>query len=249
MSAKTHYNSVASGIDKSIQKGRREAHNAVKSACIKEALFLAGVGPRITVLDLACGRGGDLPKFRGYNVNYHAVDIADLALNEAERRFSEMQMSGTFNSYSGDAASVDLPLKGNADIAIVNFALHYFTDSKEHCTQLIENVAKCLRPGGVFCGIYTRSMCVFSSPYTSATHWPTEGEFIAQPWGRRYMFSMPPFVSSEEFMVPMNSIIDIAYKHKLYLLKNRGIAEYAAASMIPCENIDPMYGVFMFTRV
>lgn len=249
MSTKSHYNAVASGIDQSILRGRREAHNEVKSASIQESLFLSGVCSSVTVLDLACGRGGDLPKFKGYTVDYHAVDIAELAVIEAQRRFCEMKISGTFKSYIGDAASVDLPLDGNVDVAIMNFALHYFTGSEKHCSELIQQVAKCLKPGGVFCGVYTRSLYVANSPYTSATHWPTLGEFTAQPWGRRYMFDMPPFVRGEEFMVPMNSIIDIAYKNKLYLLKNRGIAEYAASKGIVCEHVDPMYGVFMFIRI
>ena len=251
MSAKLHYNSVASGIDENVMKERRFAHNRVKTGLLNEAMFFSGIvhSKKATVLDLACGRGGDLPKFKHYELDYHAVDIADQALDEARRRFGEMGLLGTFHPYAGDAADVSIPLHGTADVAIVNFALHYFTDSEEHCTRLLQRVAKALRPGGVFCGVYARARHVPMSPYTTALHWPTPGEIEAFPWGHRYEFDMPPFVHAEEYMVPMDNVIHIAHANGLLLMKDRGISEYALSIGLPAEHIDRMYGVFMFIRV
>lgn len=251
MSAKYHYNSVASGVDPNIMQNRRLAHNAVKRCLINEALFFSGVlhGGSATVLDLACGRGGDLGKFKHLEVEYHGADVAELALDEADRRFHEMGMRGTFHRHLGDAAEIDLPLFGDADVCVINFALHYFTDSKEHCERLMQQASKALRKGGVFCGVYTRSALAKLSPFTRSLNWPTVGQMEAYPWGHRYTFEMPPFVNADEYLVPMNEIVQIAHDNGLMLMKDRGIVEYAQANSVQVQHIDCMYGVFMFIRV
>ena len=251
MSAKLHYNSVACGVDANIMQKRRLAHNAVKRCLINEALFFSGVqhGGKATVLDLASGRVGDLAKFKHLELEYHGADIAELALDEASRRFHEMGMRGTFHKHLGDATEVDLPLFGDADVCLINFALHYFTDSKEHCERLIQQAAKSLRKGGVMCGVYTRAALARLSPFTRALNWPTLGQFEAYPWGHRYAFDMPPFVNADEYLVPMSKVVQIAHDNNLMLMKDRGIIEYAQANSVQLEDIDGMYGVFMFIRV
>lgn len=248
MSAKTHYNSVASGIDQCLMRDQRRAHNMVKATCVKEALYFCGASADIVVVDLACGRGGDLPKLANHNVQYHGVDIAEHALQETIRRFHEMSVGGNIHTYCADAADAKLSVEGSADVVLMNFALHYFTDTEEHCTRLMQQVKNALRPGGIFCGVYTRSRFVPQSTFTSATHWPTDGQFNAQPWGHRYRFNMPPFVDADEYLIPMQHVINIAYKHRLYLMKDRGILEYARVNGIDTTHIDRMYGIFMFIR-
>ena len=251
MSAKFHYNQVADGIPAAVLQIQRNAHNALKEKCIHDAVYFSGAVPSstLTVLDLACGRGGDLPKLRAFTVDYHGVDVADKALEEARRRFAEMSMQGTLSTYCSDAASVELPPVLKADVAIMNFALHYFTGSEEHCSQLLAKVSAALRPGGVFCGVYPVADNVPLSPYTQTLHWPTKGEMEASPWGHQYRYVMPPFVDAYEYLVPMKHVIELAHRHKLYLMKMRGSVEYANESGISAQGMDPMFGIFMFIRV
>lgn len=251
MSAKYHYNQVASGIPPEVLRLQREAHNALKEKCIHDAIYFSGTLPssRLKVLDLACGRGGDLPKLRTFDVEYHGVDVADQALAEATRRFSEMCMQGTITTYCGDAATVELPPALQADVAIMNFALHYFTGSEKHCDQLLAKVSQSLRPGGIFCGTYPLAEHVPLSAHTQALHWPTKGEMEASPWGHQYRYVMPPFVDAYEYLVPMNNVINLAHKHRLYLMKRRGSVEYANESGLSAQSMDPMFGIFMFIRV
>ena len=251
MSAKKHYNDVASGIPPEVLRVQREAHNSLKDCCIRDSIFFSGTLPSspLTVLDLACGRGGDLPKLRSHTVNYHGVDVADKALEEAERRFHEMGMQGSVHTYCSDAADVELPSTLAADVAIMNFALHYFTDSHEHCDKLFAKVSSALRPGGVFCGVCPIAEKVPQSMHTTALHWPTRGEMIAMPWGHQYRYVMPPFVDAHEYLVPMKDVIEVAHRHRLYLMKTRGAVEYAREKGICAEAMDPMFEIFMFIRV
>ena len=102
------------------------------------------------VIDFACGRGGDLLKVSGCR-SYMGVDAACDALAELQRRAAETNMQ--VSVHLGDAT--ELPSMP-CEIALCNFALHYFCDTPVHCNALLEKISSCLEPGGVFCGTYER---------------------------------------------------------------------------------------------
>ena len=98
----------------------------------------ARFGPPVqTVVDLACGRGGDVHKTLltfGPCTRYIGVDISPESILELQRRASEMHAH--VETHVGDAATACLPAQ-QADLVVMNFALHYFTDTEQHLERLI----------------------------------------------------------------------------------------------------------------
>lgn len=146
------------------------------------------------ILDFACGRGGDLPKCRGC-ASYVGVDNAEHAVAELERRAREINM--TVRTHVADAC--DMPYSP-CTLALCNFAIHYFCDTKAHLNRLLSKVASCLEPGGVFCGTYERF----------ATHSDAFGV------GRHVVIG--DCVNAEEWEVPYLQLFSIALHYGLALV-------------------------------
>lgn len=112
------------------------------------------------VLDICGGRGGDLYKYRYKHINtYTLFDNADVSINEAKRRVSEMDYKSKAKNYIIEVSDcfVDdiikrLPKDLYFDFVSCQFAIHYAFGNMEHLTRLFKNVTKRLKKGGLFVG-------------------------------------------------------------------------------------------------
>ena len=226
----------------------RDAHNHVKRAFIKEAWFFSGPGSDAIVVDLACGRGGDLAKFPPVK-HYIAVDCADLGLQELARRHGEMRCTSELRLIEGDAAYADIPTK-TADIVMLNFALHYFTDTREHLECLLRTVSGALKEGGIFCGTCVNSDRVRASPNATCNAWPSPEDFERSPFGHCYRYTLGQCVDAFEYLVHTPTFVQMAHDNRLYLMKMRGFHEYAKSHDTPGgDYVDHCHSVFMFLKV
>lgn len=197
MSVKEHYNRVAREPPVMCM-GLRSAHRQAKRAMIEMSVQLVcGHISSAHILDVACGRGGDMVKCQGC-ASYVGVDCADQALAELQRRASEIGMDVT--TYCTDAA--DLPAIQQRNVAMCNFALHYFCDTEAHLARLMRKVADCLVPDGVFCGTYQR--------------W--QGSSIA--WGTAHHAVVGDCVDAVEYKVPWHKVARHALKCGLALVSH-----------------------------
>lgn len=114
------------------------------------------------VLELACGRGGDLGKWR---INFDvtalvAVDASQLSLQAAKKRW---QNRNTAIFRLGDIGDDDLPglisksaealgtaASAWADFASCQFALHYACGSEKRLDACLTATAQALKPSGTF---------------------------------------------------------------------------------------------------
>ncbi len=173
---KPNYRSVAMDVWKSMHEpvhvedlsqspfqSLRDFHNRVKELVVNKAVATCSPpqsSRSLRVLDLACGRGGDLHKWRKCNVSkYTGIDFSEVLLDEARLRASEIQRKyPTFDTtfYRADLRrSVDNDLKsslpgGQVDVVSCQFALHYFYESEEAFTNFIGLITRSLKDGGVF---------------------------------------------------------------------------------------------------
>lgn len=193
MSSEDHYNRAAERPPVQCME-IRAAHRQAKRTLIHSAAALArGSIDACRILDLACGRGGDLPKCIGCAA-YTGVDTAHAALEELHRRAAEMGIPVV--TYATDATQVPWTA---CDLAMCNFAIHYFCDTKAHCQALLDKVASCLTPGGTFCGTYERR----ATPPT---------------WGESYHAVVGDCVDAIEWKVPWHEIVREAHKRGMALV-------------------------------
>lgn len=150
--AERHYDGVARSSTHKPRTDLQRFHNAAK-----RALLSAFAGGARRMLDLACGRGGDVHKWNHLGVGHvTGVDVSAASLDEARRRAAEARVAATF-------VHVDLTNPGpvnppwaepaSFDVATCMFALHYFFDSERTASAVLGLVARSLRPGGYFVGI------------------------------------------------------------------------------------------------
>lgn len=125
----------------------------------------------INVLDIACGRGGDIKKFTSDNlVNmYVGIDISSEQLKDCEERAMANRRVKQCITCLGDASTgawtkvitraTGLPSASSQfDVAWCMFALHYFCDAEDTLRQLFVHLAECLKVGG-------KIACTFPNPY------------------------------------------------------------------------------------
>ncbi len=147
-----------------IYKWIRCFNNWLKNAVIDMAIqdFRASERPdKLSVVDLACGAGGDLGKYIGRNIDlYIGVDISQASVDEALRRFDQLSNRDHRPAdYSAIIVQADLtePIhydipEGSFQIAIMNFAMHYFFESEDSLNTLFGTVSSLLQVGGIFAG-------------------------------------------------------------------------------------------------
>ncbi|KAL0320744.1 UNVERIFIED_CONTAM: cap guanine-N7 methyltransferase 1 [Sesamum radiatum] len=117
------------------------------------------------VLDLACGKGGDLIKWDKARIGYYVgIDIADGSIEDCRTRYNgdadhhqrRKKFSFPARLICGDCFEVrlDKVLAEDApfDICSCQFAMHYSWSTEARARRALANVSALLRPGGIFIG-------------------------------------------------------------------------------------------------
>ncbi|RZC54498.1 hypothetical protein C5167_013362 [Papaver somniferum] len=117
------------------------------------------------VLDLACGKGGDLIKWDKAGVGYYVgIDIAEGSIEDCRTRYNgdanhhQSRSRFTFPArlLCGDCFEVPLDRvlrdDGPFDICSCQFAMHYSWSTEARARRALANVSALLRPGGTFIG-------------------------------------------------------------------------------------------------
>ena len=132
-------------------------HNDVK----RELINCYARGAR-RLLDLACGRGGDLKKWADAGIKeVVGVDLSPMEIQEAKRRYKELKGKMIEVDFrQSDDIGVTSPIlfapddaPASFDAVTCMFALHYFFASETALGHLLSTVAANLKPGGVFFGV------------------------------------------------------------------------------------------------
>lgn len=135
--------------------------NALKALLIKESVgaWRSAARGRLTVLDLGCGRGGDLRKWACYRLrNYVGADGAALCVQEARQRHVSMVAQGKSSTqalfHRTDLTIDAFPCEDAAvDIAAGMFFLQFAFASMEKAAHVVREAARVLRDNGILCCI------------------------------------------------------------------------------------------------
>ena len=222
--------------------GLRETNNFVKRALVEE------FGQRgQCVLDLCCGKGGDLHKWT--HVGPRRVVFADIAAGsvaECERRYAEARRGPDAPRFEASFVVADcfgpdllerLPPGLQYDVVSCQFALHYCFMTKERANCAMKTIARVLRPGGhlvctvpdadVLCGRLLATpppACTFGNSIYRVTF---DSRTAFPPFGARYHFYLTEAVEDlPEYLVSRRHLCGLAECYGLRLVKTASFDEY-----------------------
>lgn len=197
------------------------------------------------VLDLACGKGGDLIKWDKAKIGYYVgIDIADGSIEDCRTRYNgdadhhQRRKKFTFPArlLSGDCFEVrlDKALADDApfDLCSCQFAMHYSWSTEARARRALANVSSLLRPGGIFIGtmpdanvIVKKLRAAEGLAFGNSVYWiHFDDEFSekkfksSSPFGIKYKFHLEDAVDCPEWIVPFHVFKSLAEEYDLELV-------------------------------
>ncbi|AET38016.1 mRNA (guanine-N7)-methyltransferase Ecym_2270 [Eremothecium cymbalariae DBVPG len=135
----------------------RNFNNAIKYMLIDKY-----TRPGDIVLELGCGKGGDLRKYGSCGVSqFIGIDISNESIREAQRRYQNMRdldyqviliTGDCFGESLGVAVQPFTECRFPCDVVSTQFCLHYAFETEDKARRAILNVSKSLKVGGYFFG-------------------------------------------------------------------------------------------------
>ncbi|KAJ2502229.1 mRNA cap guanine-N7 methyltransferase [Coemansia sp. RSA 1972] len=200
----------------------------------KSILFRLFVPRNSRVLDLGCGKGGDLRKWCIAGIGeYVGMDIAHVSVAQAQKRYSELR-SPKFparffaqDCYAEPLEKTLQPPDYQADVISAQFCLHYAFETERKARQMMHNISSHLALNGVFmCTIPNANWLVKKARASGGREFGNSVyrvEFVndaedIQRFGTAYAFTLDEAVEDcTEYLVHMPTLIELAAEHGLEL--------------------------------
>nr|XP_036217977.1 mRNA cap guanine-N7 methyltransferase [Bactrocera oleae] len=260
----SHYNELKETGRKERLQSRivymRNFNNWLKSQLIAEYLARIKeqqrIGDPMRVLDLCCGKGGDLLKWEKANITHLiCTDIAEVSVDQCKKRYEEMQSRADKSKFASkfsaeffacDATLVrlrerykDKSLKLN--LVSCQFAFHYSFESLTQAECMVRNAAECLQPGGYFIATIPDANEIMRRLRQSPNPRSIGNEiykidFICDTdppplFGAKYQFHLEGVVDCPEFLVHFPTLVKLCLKHGLKLERKAPFADYYKESL------------------
>lgn len=264
----THYNKLE-------EKGRDERSNSriffmrnfnnwIKSVLINE--FVTKIkdnhrlGNPFRVLDMCCGKGGDLLKWERTGITHLVcTDIADVSVQQCEERYKKMADRQKWNHHSeklftAEFLTCDSTLQRlrekyrdpsmKLNLVSCQFAFHYCFESLKQAECMIRNAAECLDTGGYFIGtipdandIMKRQREADSDEFGNEIY---RIKFLCDTetpplFGAKYNFELDGVVNCPEFLVHFPLLVKLAAKFGLKLVLKKRFDEYFEMHKMSCK--------------
>ncbi|KAM9632729.1 mRNA cap guanine-N(7) methyltransferase isoform 1-T6 [Trichechus inunguis] len=258
-----HYNELQEvGLEKRSQSRifyLRNFNNWMKSVLIGE--FLEKVRQKkkhgITVLDLGCGKGGDLLKWKKGRINkLVCTDIADVSVKQCQQRYEDMKHRCRDNEYIFNAEFITADCSKELligklhdpemcfDICSCQFACHYSFESYEQADIMLRNACERLSPGGYFIGTTPNSFELIKRLEASETEsfgneiytvkFQKKGNYPL--FGCKYDFNLEGVVDVPEFLVYFPLLNEMAKKYNMKLVYKKTFLEFYEEKIKNNEN-------------
>lgn len=250
-----HYNEIK---EKNLSKRKaskiihmRNLNNWIKSELINEYCSIIKrrkkFGEPFWALDLCCGKGGDLYKWRNNITHLIATDIAEVSIEDCKERYDSIRRETAAHSlYSAEFFACDATKEvilsyfrdpsSKVQITSCQFAFHYCFESFEQANVMIRNASSCLEEGGFFICTIPDANEIMRRLYNSDNLRTFGNEFynitfqcdINPPplFGAKYVFKLEDRVDCPEFLVHFPTMVQLCRRHGLVLVRNNTFVEY-----------------------
>ncbi|KFO26911.1 mRNA cap guanine-N7 methyltransferase [Fukomys damarensis] len=257
-----HYNELQEvGLEKRSQSRifyLRNFNNWIKSVLIGE--FLEKIRQKktrdITVLDLGCGKGGDLLKWRKGRISkLVCTDIADISIQQCQQRYEDMK-NRRDNEYLFNAEFITADSSKELlfdkfrdpemcfDICSCQFVCHYSFESSEQADMMLRNACERLSPGGYFIGTTPNSFELIRRLEASETEsfgneiytvkFQKKGDYPL--FGCKYDFNLEGVVDVPEFLVYFPLLTEMLKKYSMKLVYKKTFMEFFEEKIKNNEN-------------
>ncbi|KAM0792129.1 hypothetical protein ACM66B_004829 [Microbotryomycetes sp. NB124-2] len=239
----SHYNARPDiGIDARKESpiiGLKNFNNWIKTVLVSKFGRREGSrDPLIKVLDLGCGKGGDLQKWgRAGTSEYVGIDLAAVSIEQARQRWASLrnfQFPASFYVADCFETTIDEVIEPSVlaepfDVVSMQFCMHYAFETKEKAHTMLRNVSQSLRPGGRFIGtipdaenllsrleaIEDDSNLAFGNSVYGIKF---DQRMWDSPFGHRYTFFLQDAVEEvPEYVVYWEEFVQMAAKYDLSL--------------------------------
>ncbi|KAG8913073.1 mRNA cap guanine-N7 methyltransferase [Tulasnella sp. 408] len=195
------------------------------------------------ILDLGCGKGGDLQKWSKARIaDYIGVDIAAMSVDQAYHRWQDLQSrAGRDGKFDGFFRPLDAflnsltevvppsKLEKPFDVVSMQFCMHYAFETEFKARTMLKNVSQWLRPGGIFIGTIPNDQLLMERldelpPDATDLSWGNSvysirfDNRIKTTYGQRYSFFLKDAVDDvPEYVVHWNNFESLAESYGLKL--------------------------------
>lgn len=207
-------------------------------------------GAPLRVLDMCCGKGGDLLKWEKANITHLiCTDIAEISIEQCKTRYESMVKKNEYKKYmkmfSAEFISCDSTLERlrgkyqdpslRLDLVSCQFAFHYCFESLKQAECMLKNASECLRPGGYFIGtipdadeIMRRQKIADSKTFGNDVYTISFLTDVEAPplFGAKYNFQLEGVVNCPEFLVYFPLLEKLAKKFGLELVLKERVVDY-----------------------
>ncbi|BET03141.1 mRNA cap guanine-N7 methyltransferase [Nesidiocoris tenuis] len=249
-----HYNSIQEkGLDHRNQSRivyLRNFNNWIKGMLIDQYLTVVkskrkSAQEPIRVIDLCCGKGGDIFKWNKGEVSHViGVDIADQSIADAQKRYSDMKaknqrlFSAEFIVADVTRTSIRTLFKDpsmKVDLVSCQFSLHYSFESLGQAEKMMENMSASLKVGGLLIGTMPNAYDIVGRLKQSKTNWFGNSVFtikfdeMPEPlplFGAKYNFHLHEVVDCPEYLVHWPTLVRLAEQYGFRPISHRRFQNY-----------------------
>ena len=230
-----YYSRLARGEVRSEQNpaNLRRFHNQIKRHVIHFGLRHV---QRAQILDLGCGRLGDVWKYRDHPQVWHYVgaDNCEASIEEGLRRWKQRsrhpyrkrEMKTTV--VCTDIRNLDWKKEGEYNMVASMFCLGYILDSEDTCSQFMASVRQSLAFRGRFVLTVVDEESAISKmglKTNLGSLVPIDTNLETGKWGQRVQFSLfadnAGVIEQSEFLIPWSELVSICASQQLELVESR----------------------------
>lgn len=199
------------------------------------------------VLELACGKGGDLRKYGVADISqFIGIDISNASVQEAHKRYRSMKnlsfqviliTADCFGESLGPAVESFPECRFPCDVVSCQFAFHYAFESEQKARRALLNVSKSLKVGGHFIGTIPDSEfiryklnkfnkdvgkpswgnAIYRVTFENNEYLKNDQEFPS-PFGQMYTYWLEDAIDNvPEYVVPFETLRSLADEYGMAL--------------------------------